>query len=486
MKIDKVIDFVRWLFAVPFSVYMGVSVGVVLAVLAFALVRHILHKKKELGRLRKRTYRRNEKKGGFVFGRLKNSFKYICLPMGADWNLAVFGAPGLGKTQMLISSLRAWVNKGSFLAVDVAGDLETAVYSRSKLTYDPAGQCGEPYDIFAEIDAASESEKYRLIQKLVYCLAPDPGHDSDAEKYYFQLLRVLTEACFQHFYRLNFDFADVCKAVVSKSMSELLYELADSETDLTLQLISSLRDIPETNRASLKGDVDEVLRPFANHHHISKSLRRGGIRPSDIEKHSIFLRIPLQEKDQYMPVLKIIITQTLRYLGTRPFGAAPVLVALDEYANLSIDEKTILEAAMTLRKHSVNLCIINQSLISISRIHSKQAMMELMDLCLYKAVYSAGDVDSQEYFRKLGGTKKRKVTKKTVTRRWDDAGRQKDGGSESFKEDYEVVDVIKSADLASLEDDIILFHPAGEPLRLRKVMAWKDKRYFKRVRQFKK
>jgi type IV secretion system protein VirD4 len=129
----------------------------------------------------------------------------------------------------------------------------------------------------------------------------------------------------------------------------------------------------------------------------------------EINNTSVFLRFQEDKLEQWSSVTALMINQLFRTLerradkGTGGGNVTPVLVMLDEAARLGKIE-TIKNALATLRSKAVTICLIVQSLAQLDEIYGRDARRTIVDNCAYKAILSATDADSQEYFSRLVGT----------------------------------------------------------------------------------
>ena len=199
--------------------------------------------------------------------------------------------------------------------------------------------------------------------------------------------------------------------------------------------------------------------------------RENNITPEDLEYGSdIYINIPEHLLRQWKSLLTLIVSQFLRHFEKRPDRTAhPILFLLDEFARLGkIDGIT--DGLATLRSKKITMCVIIQSLAQLDLIYGENARRVIADNCAYKAILSATDAESQEYFSKLVGTHEK--TKISYSQNFDFINFPKGTSKSTYTEEKRR---IKPEDLATL-GDIALFTPFGF-FRVEKVPYYEKRGY---------
>jgi len=129
------------------------------------------------------------------------------------------------------------------------------------------------------------------------------------------------------------------------------------------------------------------------------------ISPHDLEQgKDVYINIPEHLLRQWKNFQTLIVNQFLSYFEQRPeYGADPILFLLDEFPRLG-KVSAILDGLATLRSKKITICLIIQSLAQLDTIYGTNERKVISDTCAYKAILSATDAETQEYFSKLVGT----------------------------------------------------------------------------------
>jgi hypothetical protein len=128
----------------------------------------------------------------------------------------------------------------------------------------------------------------------------------------------------------------------------------------------------------------------------------------------------------------------------------------------SLGKLEILPALRKLRKKNVRILVFTQSLADLNLIYGKDETRAMLDNFKHKIILGISEPESQEYFSKLAGERETIIVdeyKNEETRR----------ERRIFPEEF-----------GKLRDDLILFHPAGPPIRLRKNFYFKKFGLFRR------
>lgn len=393
---------------------------------------------------------------GIIFG-YGLPFLSAFSPEHDEGHVIVFGGSGTGKTSaILIPTLQSW--RGSGFVIDISGDICSHINRQGKVVFAPMNASTVRYDVFYEIRFLNNLDLIEeAIRRLSEQLMPLPIHASDSSAFFIKSGRNILCAALLAGYFSGMDFPDICRKVVDSSWQELFAWIDSSKNKAAVSYINSFYGANEKNTAGCKQAADEAVMAFARNIHIRNALRRPAqgeicLNARSVENCLMFVCVPEENLTALAPLLHLIIAQILDYITARPpENNRQILVALDEFA--AFGKLEITQALRTVRKRHARIMVLTQSLADIDLIYGAEERRSLMNNFAFKAVLSAGDSDTQDYFSKLAGTKER--TKRSITR---------EGGPFAPKRETtttERVPAVEPAKLASLKHRLIVFHLAG-------------------------
>ncbi len=132
---------------------------------------------------------------------------------------------------------------------------------------------------------------------------------------------------------------------------------------------------------------------------------------TDTDPFDVILNIPEANLERWEPLIRVMVNQLIRSLERRPSRTydncelPPVLLMLDEFPRLG-KVPAIHSGLMTLRGRGVTIALFVQSIASLEEIYGKSTSRVIIENCSFKAVLGATDVESQQYFSNLYGTRK--------------------------------------------------------------------------------
>ena len=411
-----------------------------------------------------------ETASGFVFGKTALG-RIVYAPTDRDGKHAwVLGGTGTGKTSAVLIPCLSHFN-GNFLAIDISGDISSAVKHPGSLTFAPCESKTTLYNVFGMIDALDGNPvaQQEQLEKLAFLLMPEIPGASDAALFFNTEGRKILTAALIAYYYAGYEFTEICRIIVSSSPSELFRGIDAQENEVASMLINSFRGTSEANTSGCAQNAAAAVKLFALNENLRKSLRRpigreSAITPDSLEQHSVFLRIPEELLDVYAPVLRICVSQALAYFASRPIGQKPsIMLALDEFPSLGIDGTAIVSALQRFRKRNVSIMVVAQSMASLDRIYGEITRRDMLNNFTYKVVLHAGDADTQTEIAKMIGHK----TEKQVSR---SSGRS--GESITVRDGQAWA--IEPEELGRLINHLILIHPAGHE-KLKKTPYYKYK-----------
>lgn len=452
MQIDipKIVNTINGFFPVliPCAITLLVIICILLLLKRFGFDFKKL-KKSKMTHLKKLSPQKAE---GVVFGKLWN--KLVCSPTKNEGHIIAFGGSGLGKTSaILIPTLRAW--RGTFLAIDIAGDIAKNVDCPNKLVYEPANPQSNPYNIFSTIDDLDDiDDQNEALEQLALLLMPTKTKsNSDATEFFTEEGQKILTASLIAFYHQGEDFVEICETINQNSWQDLFNLIDATENKKAIEYINSFAGANEKNTAGCKQTVDKVLKLFATNEKVKKTLRRpdNGVAfaPKVLESKKVFVIIDDSKLKLYSPLLRIITAQCMEFFSTRENYKDPmILFALDEFA--SYGKMDIIEALRKLRKKNVRIFPLTQSLADLDLIYGRDERMAMMNNFSLKVVLGAADSDTQEYFSRLIGNKE--VTKTSIS---------KNANYVTTSESQQKERIVDPEKLGRLGNKIVLLHPDG-------------------------
>ena len=338
---------------------------------------------------------------GFVFGKMGE--KYVAKKEDKDGHILVVGGAGSGKTSCVaIPSLLAW--REPVFAIDIKGELHehTKHKRRNARVFAPLSAHTYGYDPYYLLKSTDNSaQEARAIAQAIVPLPPDTR-----EPFWIENAQNILTAAILHYSAAGLSFLETAAQMQSITPSELIRELRASPERSARFCVNSLRDMQEQTLSSIMAELSRNIIPFVTDKNLIHALSRPqNITPDDLEFGTdIFIRIPEHLLRQWKNLLTLIVSQFLRHFEQRPnMTARPILFLLDEFPRLGkIAEIT--DGLATLRSKKITICPIIQSLAQLDLIYGTEARRVIADNCGYKAVLSATDADSQEYFSRLVGT----------------------------------------------------------------------------------
>lgn len=357
---------------------------------------------------------------GIIFG--KRGARLAYSPENAEGHVGVFSASGTGKTSAVgIPTLRCW--QGTSFVVDISGDIcRNCPNMPHKLVFEPDNSSTIPYNIFAPIDALKSSEdKAEALEQLAYLLMPEPPQLNENARFFLLNGRKILTASLIAFYGDGMDFIPICEKIVSSSWRDLFRAIDATENQNAQMYITSFIGTSEQNTAGCKQSCDDSLKLFATNGHIRRSVRRPmaaetAVEPRKIEENNLFVLITEDKLSLYSPLLNIISSQIMQYVGKRQISPQnqTILLFLDEFASLKIDSELILDAVRRFRKRRCRLMLLTQNIADLELIYGKAATRAILSNLRFKELLGGlNEPDSQKYFSELIGytiTKRKSTT----------------------------------------------------------------------------
>jgi len=407
---------------------------------------------------------------GFVFG--KHNGNYVIKPEDKDGHIMVVGGVGRGKSTCLaMPTIRVW--KSSVFAIDIKGELSgyASKYRPLIKIFSPENLDSYGYDPYFFLrNSPNPAQEARAISQAIIPLPPEAK-----DPFWIENAQTLLTGAILHYSAKGYSFIETLQEIQSSGVTSLVTTLAESANAKAKLCIGGFIDmidkqgIPNKTLAGIFAEVSRGIIPLVLDDDIVSALSRENvITPEDLEYgYDIYLNIPEHLLRQWKNLLSLIVNQFLLFFERRAEkrNLRQILFMLDEFPRLG-KIPFIMDALATLRSKKITICLILQSLAQLDMIYGQNERKVIADTCAYKAVLSATDPETQEYFSKLVGTYDKLKTTKGVSRK-PILGVATSKNENTTTEDRRI---IKPEEFSTL-DDIVLLHPlvASGFIRVEKV-----------------
>lgn len=407
---------------------------------------------------------KKNKAHGVIFG--KQGHKVMYSPIEVEKHILCTAGSGCGKTSaLLIPTLRSW--QGTSFTIDISGDISRNCPDMpDKVVFEPENDSTIPYDVFASVDCISDVDKQdEALVQLAQTLIPEPPNMSANAKYFADGGRKILAGALIYGYRKGSDFCRICYNVVASNWQDLFSEILDGDVPKAKMYLNSFLGANDQNTAGCYQQACDAVQLFATSVDVAHSVHRPfegetALTPNNIEDKNIFIVIQDEKLELYAPLLNIIVAQFMQYISMRPVPPKGdphyddftwVLMALDEFASLSIDDQTMLAALRKYRKKKVRIMALTQSLADIILLYGHDATRAMLANFKYTLLLGGlGDLESLKYFAEVIGYKK--TTKRSISHSSRDTSR-----TESEDKEY----IIEPADLDRMGDKAVLISEEG-------------------------
>lgn len=349
---------------------------------------------------------------GIIFG--KRGRRLAFSPTDAEGHIGVFSASGTGKTAAVgIPTLRSW--QGTSFVIDISGDiLKNCPQMPDKLVFEPDSSTTAPYNIFSVIDNLTDmADKYEALEQLAYLLMPEPPQMTENARFFLTNGRKILTSALIAFYSQGEDFISICEKIVGSGWDDLFRAIDATGNQQAQMYINSFERASEQNTAGCKQSCDDAIKLFAINGHIRRCIRRPrmgerAVEPAQIEDHNLFVVVTEDKLALYAPLLNIITSQLMQYIGIRRVSdnSSTILLFLDEFGSLRIDSELVLDAVRRFRKRRCRLMLLTQNTVDLELIYGKAATRAILANIKFKELLGGlGEPESQKYFAELIGYK---------------------------------------------------------------------------------
>lgn len=372
-----------------------------------------------------------EKANGVIFGK---KGRKLCISRPEDvFHCLCTGGTGAGKTSaMLIPTLQSIHDSSvTSFTIDISGDIcSNCPDMPHKLTFEPESEETILFNIFGHIDDLNTKEaQYEALEQLAFLLMPEKEHMQDSALFFLTEGRKILTASLIAFYDSGMDFFEICKKIMASGWKSLFQEIDAVGNKLASMYISGFRSTSEQNTSGAKQAVDSSLKLFATNHNIASSVGRpvkekASFSPKDIEQSNIFFVLSEDKLELYRPLSNLLVSLFMQYIMQRTTTAesSHILISLDEFASLGINEELILAALRRFRKRKCRLLLLTQSLVDFNLLYGSEVTKAILANINFKILLgNLNEIESRRYFAELLGmieNQKRSISKnsKSTTR----------------------------------------------------------------------
>lgn len=447
-----------------------VTVAIILVIAILCLEWYRSWKNRQLKELKKGS---RKKAHGIIFG--KQGIRLVYSPEDKEGHVGVFSASGTGKTASVgIPTLRAW--HGTSYTIDISGDIcKNCPDMPHKLVYAPENPDTAPYNIFAPIDDLDEIEdKYEALEQLAFLLMPEELNMNDNARFFLVNGRKILTASLIAFYSKGMDFIEIAERIVGSSWQELFRDIDNTENIDAIRYINSFVGANEANTAGCFQSCCDSLKLFSTNYKVKRSIRRPkkgeqAVEPKKIEHNNIFVVVSEDKLSLYAPLMNILTSQLVNYIGTRKVkkNSPSVLLFLDEFGSLKLDSELILDGVRRFRKRRCRIMVLMQNTVDLNLLYGADATRAILSNLKYKVLLGGlGEPESQKYFASLIGYK-------DSTKHSTSSNAKQTTHTESETKEW----VIEPADLDRQGKDTVILIASDEP---EGYMKLKKNYYFKR------
>lgn len=395
---------------------------------------------------------------GIIFGKKGNQMVYSA--EDEEGHVGVFSASGTGKTSAIgIPTLRSW--RGTSFTIDISGDIcRNCPNMQNKLIYAPESKKTTLYNIFGAIDDLEAVEdKEEALEQLAFLLMPEAPQMNENARFFLVNGRKILTASLIAFYTTGMDFIDICEKIISSSYQELFRAIDETQTKEAIMYINSFVGASEQNTSGCKQSCDDAIKLFATNVKVKRSIRRpdkgeDAIEPKKIEKHNIFVVIGEDKLALYAPLMNILTSQIMQYIGTREVkqNSQTILLFLDEFGSLKLDADLILDGVRRFRKRKCRIMPLMQNTVDMNILYGEETTRAILSNLKFKVLLGGlGEPQSQKFFADLLGYEK--IKKRSISKNSKQTTR-----TESEEKEW----VIEPAELDRQgKDTLILLHPEG-------------------------
>ncbi len=357
---------------------------------------------------------------GFYFGcYTAEKGQYVGMPQGTEGNIAILGGCGTGKSAGIAKpTLCTW--QGTMCVTDIKGELsdfyenlyQQKIVTRPFKIFDPMKDNGIGYDPFYCINQDNEFNLINKVREMASIIIPFPPDVK--EPFWIESEQSILAAALLYNIRLGLSFSETMLSITHSSVNKLIQKILRGEDESTKMILGDTANLKPETLAAFDREIRNKLIVFSAAP-IINAFRDAKKDPdcftwNDLDNYNIFLRIPPEMIEQWSGVINLMYAQLIHHLEGRPDmyttkgkHNTQTLLLMDEFARFGKLEM-ITNAMATLRSKNVNICLFLQSLAQLDKLYGIYNRRIILDNCQYKAILSANNAETQEYFSNLIGT----------------------------------------------------------------------------------
>ncbi len=413
----------------------------------------------------------SDKPDGLVLGYWGKRYVRVPLRKGNILNAIVMGAPGSGKSVLLLTMLLYQLNhkptkkekddgweQMTFFALDIKPELcrkSTKIKGNKRVhMMNPVDRSSYGWDPYYNLKSDTSDDDVMSELDTICRALIDAGKGGEKNEFFYESARSIAKAILFYTYKqgrsfiqgLNFltdgDLAEVVASTLKKVEGKLEYK----------QVWRLLKPYAGKTGEAFEG-IELAFRqslPIFSNQSVQYFLdgNRKKASPLDLEeKISVFFSIPETKIDEYKPLLRLVTMQIIQHCSGRLETSHMLTLIIDESARLgSINWMSFLA---TSRSRQIATILAFQSLNQMETVWSKEEAKSLIELCRVIAVLSGTDPDTAKMFSEWAGEYKEE--KKSVNK-----GGKNEG---SYSSSFDDKKILQPTDIMNLQDmeEVILF-----------------------------
>ena len=413
----------------------------------------------------------SDKPDGLVLGRYGNRFVRVPLRKGNILNAIIMGAPGCGKSVLLLTMLIYQLNHKptqkerdagwepmTFFTLDIKPELcrkSTKIKGNRRVhMMNPVDRSSYGWDPYYNLKSDTSDDDVMSELDTICRALIDAGKGGEKNEFFYESARSIAKAILFYTYKqgrsfiqgLNFltdgDLAEVVAGTLKKVEGRMEYK----------QVWRLLKPYEGKTGEAFEG-IELAFRqslPIFSNQSVQFFLdgNRKKASPLDLEeKISVFFSIPETKIDEYKPLLRLVTMQVIQHCSGRPESSHMLTLIIDEAARLgSINWMSFLA---TSRSRQIATILAFQSLNQMETVWSKEEAKSLIELCRVISVLSCTDPDTAKMFSEWAGEYKEE--RKSVNK-----GGKNEG---SYSSSFDDKKILQPSDIMNLQDlnEAILF-----------------------------
>lgn len=358
----------------------------------------------------------HERPTGIVFG--KYDLAYVCYDVD-PFNImhsCIIGSPGSGKSAgpLLCSLIHNFMENEptlTFFVLDIKPELaqkSVPLYGSSAAkVINPKDSLTAGWNPYYRLtNDTNEDDVVDTITTIAHAIIVG---DRTSPAHFVESARKIMIGFLLYFYQKKFSFMASINEIMKYSVQDLISLIINDDEGCTVnsRVYMQLREYYGQDNdafANIAMYIKKPLEVFGRNDISEFFEKRDSIAcPIDLEgRISLFLSIPESELIVMSGIIRMILTQTMDYLQSRPEGRHSIVLMVDEFARIGRMD-VIFNALATLRSRNVSIMLVMQDLSQAMIIYSREEARELINLCELKCVLSCADLETCEMLSAYAG-----------------------------------------------------------------------------------